>query len=96
MADVLRGSRQAFVAVITEGSHPPWVFAGIYASTNHACTDEGFVSMLGRLVNIGLPICFIGDFNVLADSSKNVEGLSMTLRRLENSVSCYWIIGCSI
>ena len=49
------------------------MFAGIYASTNQVVRRELWTA-LGQFMSIGLPVCFMGDFNVLIDPSEKKGG----------------------
>ena len=71
--EVLPVGRQAFVAIMRDGVRQPWIFAGIYASTN-ANERKELWRMLTSLVDSGFPVCFVGDFNVLTEASEKCGG----------------------
>jgi len=61
--DVFHAGRQAFAAVVSEKNWGLWVFVGVYASTNR---DKYERRELWR----ALPVCFVGDLNVLTELSE--------------------------
>ena len=71
--EVIPVGRQAFAALITTNNQQPWVFAGVYASTNRTERRELWVA-LGQLMQKGFPVCFVGDFNALTDPSEKRGG----------------------
>ena len=74
--EVIPVDRQAFAAIITERTRPPWIFASVYARTDRLRMRE-LCHILGRLVDKKFSVCFVGDSMYCLNLLRSVEGPSL-------------------
>lgn len=55
------------------GSDPEWILGAVYASTSGAVRKDLW-KLLSSTMGQGLPVCFIGDFNVILTESERKGG----------------------